>query len=63
MRKYANVNTQYCVACGCCAKACPVGAIQVYNGIYAQVNKDKCVGCTKCSKVCPADIIEMRDRI
>lgn len=59
-RPKANVDTNYCVACGMCQKHCPLGAITVKNGIYAVVDIDKCVGCRKCEKVCPASVITMK---
>lgn len=57
----AEVSEAYCVACGCCAKACPLGAISIYRGIKAVVNQDKCIGCGKCAKGCPASVIEIRE--
>ena len=57
----AIVNQNMCVACGCCVKVCPVGAIEIWKGIAAQVNQDKCVGCGKCSKECPASVIEIQE--
>lgn len=55
------VAQEDCVACGCCVKVCPLGAIQIVKGIMAQVNMDKCVGCGKCAKECPASVIEIRE--
>ncbi|MFR1059137.1 MAG: ATP-binding protein [Enterocloster sp.] len=43
-KRKAFVDQAHCVACGCCVKACPLGAIQIMQGITAQVNMDKCVG-------------------
>lgn len=60
-RKKALVDTGLCVACGCCAKVCPMSAISIYKGLYANVNLDKCVGCGKCVKECPASVIEIRE--
>ena len=34
-KKKAAVNRDLCVACGCCAKVCPMGALSVYCGLYA----------------------------
>lgn len=60
-RRKAIVDQKTCVACGCCVKVCPVGAIEIWKGIAAQVNPEKCVGCGKCAKECPASVIEIRE--
>ena len=60
-KRKAFVDQEDCVACGCCVKVCPLGAIQIMKGIMAQVNMDKCVGCGKCAKECPASVIEIRE--
>ena len=56
-RRRARVTREECVACGCCVKVCPFGAIQVAQGLYAWVDTDKCVGCGKCARECPASVI------
>ena len=48
--KIASIGKE-CVACGCCVKVCPLGAIYVAGGMWAQVNLEKCVGCGKCKKL------------
>ena len=58
-RPKAWVDRSLCVACGCCAKVCPLSAIQVVKGVAAQVDESKCVGCGKCAKECPASVIEI----
>lgn len=60
MKKRAVV-TRGCVACGYCAKVCPLGAISIVKGMYAKVDESCCVGCRKCAIVCPAHIIEIRE--
>ena len=60
-RKYAVIYDE-CVACGCCAKVCPLNAITVYKGMYAVVNEEKCVGCGKCANTCPASVISIVSR-
>lgn len=57
----ALVNQELCVACGCCVKACPLGAIEIIRGVMAQVRQEKCVGCGKCARECPASVIEIRE--
>lgn len=60
-RKLAQLSQKRCVACGCCAKVCPVQAIQIVRGIAARVNPDRCVGCGKCAAECPASVIRMQE--
>ena len=59
VRKKASIPQENCVACGCCVKVCPMGAISIYKGVYAKVDTDKCIGCAKCVKECPASIVEI----
>ena len=59
-RRRAVVDKSACVACGCCVKVCPMGAIEVVRGVAAEVKQDKCVGCGKCAKECPASVITIQ---
>ncbi len=61
-KRYAVVNQKECVACGSCQKVCPMGAIQVHNGLYARVDANRCVGCGRCAKECPASVISLEVR-
>ncbi len=60
-RRNAYVNENDCVACGCCVKVCPLGAVRVFRGIAARVDEEKCVGCGRCVRECPASVIELRE--
>lgn len=58
-----EVNNQ-CGACGLCAKACPVGAIDVDNP--KETNQELCISCMRCISICPnqarnlnADVMSM----
>ncbi len=57
----ARVNARLCVACGCCIRVCPRGAIAVPDGVCARVDEAECVGCGKCARECPASVIDMRE--
>jgi len=59
-KKLANIGKQ-CVACGVCAKTCPILAITIFNGISAVVDESKCVGCGKCAGACPANVITITE--
>ena len=57
----AFVDHKTYVACCCCAKVCPMDAIQIFHGIMARVDMGKCVGCGRCAKECPASVITIRE--
>lgn len=61
IRRKATVDKNECVACGCCIKVCPMGAIRILLGSYAIVDEEKCVGCRKCFNECPASVIRMKE--
>ncbi len=58
-KRKAVVSVRECVACGCCVKVCPKGAISVPRGICAEISRELCVGCGKCAKECPASVITL----
>ena len=60
-KRRAVVDTNACVACGCCVKVCPLSAIKIWHGIRAEVNEERCVGCGKCARECPASVIEIQE--
>lgn len=61
MKRKAKVDINICVACGCCVKVCPRGAISVPDGINAVIDDKFCVGCGKCAAECPASIITLEE--
>jgi uncharacterized protein (DUF362 family)/Pyruvate/2-oxoacid:ferredoxin oxidoreductase delta subunit len=48
-----------CIACGKCAKACPMDALAMQKGTQPELTPARCIGCCCCHEVCPAKAIEM----
>ncbi len=51
-----RVDTDKCIQCGICRKACPVNAISPENGI---VESERCIACLGCINKCPAGAVKM----
>ena len=47
-----------CLGFGNCVRHCPVGAIEIKNGV-AVIDKETCVGCSVCVATCPKQVIEI----
>ena len=60
-KRRAVIDAELCVACGCCVKVCPLGAVSVFRGIAARIDPSRCVGCGKCAKECPASVIAIQE--
>ena len=60
-RLRAVVERADCVACGCCVKVCPLGAIEIVRGVAAQIDRERCVGCGRCARECPASVIRLEE--
>lgn len=63
----AAANTTYggdkkcpygCLGYGSCSRVCPVGAIEIRNGL-AVVHPDLCIGCGACVNACPRGLIKL----
>ena len=48
-----------CIACGKCAKTCPVGAIKMVDNLPV-IDYDVCTNCGKCAEACPRKTIVVR---
>ncbi len=54
-KRYAKIG-DYCVACGCCVKVCPLGNIRLEN--RRPVWGKNCTHCMACIAKCPVEAIE-----
>ncbi|MDR0696545.1 MAG: 4Fe-4S binding protein [Christensenellaceae bacterium] len=52
------IDSDKCVACGACADACPVEAIENADSKYA-INADNCIDCGTCAGECPSEAISV----
>ena len=54
----AKVNEEKCVGCESCVGVCPVGAIEMKDGV-ACVKESECVECGACAGECPNEAINL----
>lgn len=52
-----RINTEKCISCGKCKRACTVNAINPEEGT---VDTGKCIACLGCINNCPAGAVEMK---
>jgi hypothetical protein len=50
-----DINGSDCIACGTCARLCPVDAIEVQA--VAELHQEPCLGCGQCLAACPVGAV------
>ena len=59
MKRYAEINAEWCKSCGLCIPHCPRQALQIgmeLNGRgykHVILDAEKCIGCGVCYRICP----------
>ncbi len=51
------IDEEGCVACGQCARACPVDAVSVQDNEIYVIDEDLCISCGACEEACPVDAV------
>ena len=57
-----QTEEEECIGCGACEEICPVGAVNVVDGV-AQVDTQWCIGCGVCAVACPTEAISIVRRV
>ena len=57
----AEIFSDKCIGCQICVAECPVGAIEMSDGI-ARIDPEVCIGCGKCAEVCPVEAVQFEKK-
>ena len=62
MKALLKINSETCIACYACVRACPVKAIRVQTEkVKPEIIPERCIGCGSCVAVCGPGAIEVRN--
>ncbi len=62
MEALLKINSETCIACYACVRACPVKAIRVQSEkVKPEIIPERCIGCGSCVAVCGPGAIEIRN--
>ncbi|MEN8229029.1 MAG: [Fe-Fe] hydrogenase large subunit C-terminal domain-containing protein [Bacteroidota bacterium] len=62
MEPLLKINSDKCIACYACVRACPVKAIRVQSDrVKPEIIPERCIGCGSCVAVCGPGAIEIRN--
>jgi len=62
MEPLLKINSETCIACYACVRACPVKAIRVQTEkVKPEIIPERCIGCGSCVAVCGPGAIEVRN--
>ena len=62
MEALLKINSETCIACYACVRACPVKAIRVQTEqVKPEIIPQRCIGCGSCVAVCGPGAIEIRN--
>ncbi len=62
MEPLLKINSETCIACYACVRACPVKAIRVQSEkVKPEIIPERCIGCGSCVAVCGPGAIEIRN--
>lgn len=51
------IDASECTGCSICCDGCPVGALELVDGVAALVRPDDCTECGLCIDECPMNAI------